>query len=117
MHEFFEAQCDRTPDAVAVRFGDAALSTPSWTARANRIAHLLRARGVRARRAGGPVPGPRRRHGRGLLGMLKAGAGYVPLDPAFPADRLAFMVGDAGSAALLTQREHAGTFDLRGRRC
>src|SRR5690606_11479277 len=43
------------------------------------------------------------------------GAGYVPLDPAFPQERLAYMVGDASLAALVTQREHAGRFDLRGR--
>src|SRR5690606_39671065 len=45
----------------------------------------------------------------------KAGAGYVPLDPGFPPERLAYMAGDAGLAALLTQSAHADNFDLRGR--
>src|SRR5690606_28044236 len=49
------------------------------------------------------------------LAILKTGAGYVPLDPAFPQERLAYMVGDAGLAALVTQRSHAERFDLRGR--
>ena len=50
-----------------------------------------------------------------LLGILKAGAGYVPLDPQFPHERLAYMAADAGLAMLLTTREHAAHFDLRGR--
>src|SRR5690606_1398149 len=50
-----------------------------------------------------------------LLGILKSGAGYVPLDPQFPADRLAYMAADAGLAALLTQQRHVAGFDLGGR--
>src|SRR5690606_1942166 len=51
----------------------------------------------------------------GVLGILKSGAGYVPLDPQFPADRLAYMASDAGLAALLTGQANASKFDLRGR--
>ncbi|MGQ4659062.1 amino acid adenylation domain-containing protein [Lysobacter sp. F6437] len=115
MHEWFEAQCDRTPDRIALQFGDASLSYAELEARANRIAHLLRAQGVHR----GALVGIALDRGvdmlAGLLGILKAGAGYVPLDPQFPADRLAYMAGDAGLAALLTQRRHASHFDLRGR--
>ncbi|OOG50980.1 non-ribosomal peptide synthetase [Rhodanobacter sp. C01] len=114
-HEFFEAQCDRMPDRVAVRAGTAALSYAELESRANRIAHLLRANGVRR----GALVGIALDRGidmvAALLGVLKAGAGYVPLDPGFPLERLNYMVSDAGLAALVTQSEHATRFDLRGR--
>ncbi|MGQ4584033.1 amino acid adenylation domain-containing protein [Lysobacter sp. F60174L2] len=115
MHESFEVQCDRDPDRVALEFRGESLSYATLEARANRIAHLLRARGVKR----GGLVGIALDRGvdmlAGLLGVLKAGAGYVPLDPQFPAERLAYMAGDAGLAALLTQQRHAGQFDLRGR--
>jgi amino acid adenylation domain-containing protein len=115
MHELFEAQCDRTPSRVALRYRDEALDYARLEARANRIAALLRARGVRR----GALVGLAVDRGvdmlAALLGILKTGAGYVPLDPAFPQDRLSYMISDAGLAALVTQRSHAGRFDLRGR--
>src|SRR5690606_13998001 len=83
--------------------------------RANRIARLLRGHGVQK----GALVGLAMDRGTdmvaALLGILKSGAGYVPLDPGFPADRLAYMAGDAGLAALVTQQAHAARFDLRGR--
>lgn len=115
MHELFEAQCERAPERIAVRCGRQALSYAGLEARANRIAALLRARGVHR----GALVGLSVERGvdmlAALLGILKTGAGYVPLDPAFPQERLAYMVGDAGLAALVTQRSHAARFDLRGR--
>lgn len=115
MHEHFEGQCDRTPERVAVRFGSTALTYGELEARANRIAHMLRGRGVHR----GSLVGLALNRGTdmlaALLGVLKAGAGYVPLDPQFPSERLAYMVADAGLAALVTTSEHAAHFDLRGR--
>ena len=115
MHEHFERQCDRAPDRTAVRSDEQTLSYRQLEARANRIAHLLRQRGVQR----GALVGLAMDRGAdmlaALLGILKAGAGYVPLDPQFPADRLAYMASDAGLAALLTQQRHAAQFDLRGR--
>jgi amino acid adenylation domain-containing protein len=115
MHQHFERQCDRTPDRTAVRADGDALTYRQLEARANRIARLLRAQGVHR----GALVGLALDRGNemlaALLGILKAGAGYVPLDPQFPAERLAYMAGDAGLAALVTQRQHAANFDLRGR--
>ncbi|MCR6626923.1 MAG: amino acid adenylation domain-containing protein [Pseudoxanthomonas sp.] len=115
MHEHFERQCDRTPDRAAIRADDGTLSYRQLEARANRIAQWLRRQGVHK----GALVGLAVDRGAdmlaSLLGILKAGAGYVPLDPQFPADRLAFMAGDAGLAALVTQSHHAARFDLRGR--
>lgn len=115
MHESFERQCDRTPDRIALEFDGASVRYDELEARANRIAHLLRARGVHRGTLVGLVLDRGVDMLAGLLGVLKAGAGYVPLDPSFPAERLAYMAGDAGLAALLTTTKHAGHFDLRGR--
>ncbi|MDX2300752.1 MAG: amino acid adenylation domain-containing protein [Xanthomonadaceae bacterium] len=115
MHEHFERQCAQTPQRIAVQAGAEAASYAELEARANRIAHLLRARGVRR----GALVGLALDRGidmlAGLLGILKSGAGYVPLDPGFPAERLAYMAGDAGLAALITHGRYADAFDLRGR--
>jgi amino acid adenylation domain-containing protein len=114
-HEWFEAQADATPARFAVRHGERRLSYAELEARANRIAHLLRAQGVHR----GALVGLALDRGvdmlAALLGVLKAGAGYVPLDPQFPVERLTYMAGDASLAALVTQRAHAARFDLRGR--
>jgi amino acid adenylation domain-containing protein len=115
MHEHFERQCDLTPERIAVRHGATAWTYAELEARANRIAWLLRAQGAHR----GVLVGLALDRGpdmlAGLLGILKSGAGYVPLDPGFPADRLGYMVSDAGLAAMLTSRRHAAQFDLRGR--
>ncbi|MFE0799706.1 amino acid adenylation domain-containing protein, partial [Streptomyces sp. NPDC058834] len=113
VHEVFEAQAARTPDAVAVVFEDQELSYAELDTRANRIAHLLRAKGV----------GPEDLVGicleRGielmpaLLGVLKSGAAYLPLDPANPADRLAYIVKDADAPVVLTTAAQAGVLDGR----
>lgn len=115
MHEHVEMQADRTPDRIALRFGDATCTYAALEQRANRIARLLRARGVRR----GDRVGLALDRGidmvAAMLGILKSGAGYVPLDPKFPAERLAFMTDDSGIAALLTWSTLAPQFDLHGR--
>ncbi|MFJ3090868.1 amino acid adenylation domain-containing protein [Streptomyces sp. NPDC086838] len=113
VHEVFEARAARTPDAVAVVFEDQELSYAELNARANRIAHLLRAKGI----------GPENLVGvcleRGielmpaLLGVLKSGAAYLPLDPANPADRLAYIVEDAKAPVVLTTAASGGVLDGR----
>ncbi|TCV97621.1 amino acid adenylation domain-containing protein [Luteibacter rhizovicinus] len=109
-HEYFEAQTDRAPARAAVRHGSERLNYADLEQRANQIAHGLRVRGVgRGSLVGLSLP-------RGadmvaaVLGVLKAGAGYVPLDPSFPAERLAFMVEDAALAALIVDDEAPTAF-------
>jgi amino acid adenylation domain-containing protein len=103
------AQAERTPDALAVSFeGRDALSYRALDRRGNQLARHLRARGVGAgARVGIAVE---RGVGMvvGLLGILKAGAAYVPLDPTYPRERIAFMAGDAGLAALVTEEALSG---------
>ncbi|MFF2549305.1 amino acid adenylation domain-containing protein, partial [Kitasatospora sp. NPDC058063] len=100
--ELFAAQAARTPEAVAVTHRDTELTYRELDARANRLAHLLVERGV------GPEDFVALALSRSadlvvaVLAVLKAGAAYVPLDPEYPADRLAYTLADAQPALLLT---------------
>ncbi|WP_433325335.1 non-ribosomal peptide synthase/polyketide synthase [Spirillospora sp. CA-294931] len=103
--ELFEAQVARTPDAVAVVTDDAALSFAELNARANRLARLLVTKGVKPGQVVG-VALPRSADlVVALLGVLKAGAAYLPLDGDLPADRVAFILDDATPALLITDTE------------
>ncbi|MBB5869386.1 amino acid adenylation domain-containing protein [Allocatelliglobosispora scoriae] len=97
-----EAQAARTPDAPAVVLDGRTLSYAELNASANRVAHRLRALGA----APGTLIGVYAHRSpelvAGLLGVVKAGAAYVPLDPDYPSERLAFMVEDSGATILLT---------------
>jgi amino acid adenylation domain-containing protein len=108
LHELFEAQAARTPAATALVFAATDLSYAQLNARANQLAHYLRARGV----------GPEARVAIcmersldlavALLGVLKAGAAYVALDPAYPQARLDFMLEDSQAAVLITATKDEG---------
>ena len=103
IHELFEAQVARTPDAVAVVYEEQELSYGELNRRANQLAHYLQELGVKpdGRVAIAVERGPEMMVG--LLGVLKAGGAYVPLDPAYPRERLSYMLADSGAAVLLTQ--------------
>ncbi|MFD7257551.1 amino acid adenylation domain-containing protein [Streptomyces sp. NPDC059874] len=102
-----EDQAGQTPDAEALRFEGSSLTYRELHARADRLAHALRARGV------GPestvaLAVPRSEElVTGLLAVLKTGAAYVPVDPDYPADRIRHMLDDARPALLLTTAETA----------
>ncbi|SFH03191.1 amino acid adenylation domain-containing protein, partial [Duganella sp. CF458] len=114
MHELFEAQAAGQPDALALAYGSTAWSYQELNRRANQVAHYLRGLGVQPddRVALCLERGPLMV--AGLLGILKAGAAYVPLDPAYPAQRLAFMLSDSAPAALLTEAAIAALLDGAG---
>ncbi|MDN6888111.1 condensation domain-containing protein, partial [Variovorax sp. CAN2819] len=100
------------PEATAVLFADAALSYAELDGRANRLAHRLIALGVRPDMRVGIVMERSVEMMVGILGILKAGGAYLPLDPEYPAQRLAYMVQDSGIGLLLTHlatREHIAT--------
>src|SRR5882724_5506253 len=102
IHELFEAQVERTPEATAVVFEDESLSYRELNQRANRLAHHLRSLGVQPdERVALCVPRSIEMV-VGLLAVLKAGAAYVPLDPAYPRERLAHMLADSAPVALLS---------------
>jgi len=108
IHQLFEQQVERTPDGVAVAFDDRQLSYRELNARSNQLAHFLRRRGV------GPEEFVAICMGRSIemivavLGVLKSGAAYVPIDPDYPAERFHFMLEDAQAPLVVTQ---AGVLD------
>ena len=103
IHHLFEAQVERTPDAVALVFEDQQLSYRELNRRANQLAHHLQKLSV----------GPEVKVGicversidmvEGILGILKAGAAFVPLDPMYPKDRLSYMIQETQVPVMLTQ--------------
>ncbi|MEU5690824.1 Pls/PosA family non-ribosomal peptide synthetase [Actinosynnema sp. NPDC020468] len=102
LEEVFEEYCDRHPERLAVDCAQARLTVAGLDAVANRVAHHLRALGVvPGDRVGLLVDQPARAYGA-MLAVMKAGAVYVPLDAAFPDDRLAYIAEDAGLRAVLT---------------
>jgi amino acid adenylation domain-containing protein len=103
IHQVFEEQVQRTPDAVAVAFEGVELTYAQLNARANQLAHHLRTLGVGPEAAVAICMERCPELVVALLGILKAGGAYVPLDPAYPKERLAFMMHDAGAAVLVTR--------------
>ena len=103
VHALFEAQAARTPDALAVVYGGSSLTYATLNGRANQVAHRLCALGVMRGSTVGLCVERSLDLVVGMLGILKAGAAYVPLDPAYPRERLAWMLADAGAQVLLTQ--------------
>ena len=110
LHELFEEQVEKTPDALAVIFEDQQLTYRQLNTRANQLAHHLRKLGV----------GPDIRVGvcverssamlAALLGILKAGGAYVPLDPDYPKDRLALLLEDSRASTVVTEQRFADRF-------
>src|SRR5689334_16261453 len=110
IHELFEAEAARRPQATALIFQDVELSYGELNERANRVAHYLRRSGVRAESRVGICMERSEWMLIGLLGILKAGGAYVPLDPQYPVARLHYMLADAGVQVLLTQAALADRF-------
>ncbi len=107
LHELIEKQVERTPDAVALIFEEEPLTYRELNRRANRLAHRLRQLGVGPEAIVGVFAERSLEMVTGLIATLKAGGAYLPLDPTYPADRLAFMLGDAKPAVVLMQRRLA----------
>jgi amino acid adenylation domain-containing protein len=103
IHQRFEQQVERRPDAVAVVWGDRHLTYHELNQRANALAQELESLGVGPERLVGLCVERSLDMVVGVLAILKAGGAYVPLDPNYPSDRLAFMVRDAQVAVLLSQ--------------
>jgi amino acid adenylation domain-containing protein len=103
--DLFEEQVEKCPAAVAVMFGEQALSYGELNQRANQLAHYLQSLGVGPEVLVGICAERSLEMVTGLLGILKAGGAYLPLDPAYPKERLTFMLADAKVNILLTQEK------------
>jgi len=104
IHHLFESQVEKTPDAIAVVFGQEKLTYSQLNTKANQLAHYLQELGVKPEMQVGICVERSLLMVVGILGILKAGAAYVPLDPNYPSERLAYMLADAQISVLLTQR-------------
>src|SRR6185369_5440951 len=102
VHQWFEAQAARTPEAIALVYEDAQISFERLNERANRVGYRLQRLGVGPESLVGICLERSVELIVGLLGILKAGAAYVPLDPSYPRERLSLMLEDAGAQVLIT---------------
>ncbi|MFN6487002.1 MAG: non-ribosomal peptide synthetase [Nostoc sp. DedQUE03] len=103
IHSLFEEQVEKTPDAVALVYEKQHLTYRELNNRANQLAHYLQALGVKPEVRVGICVERSLLMVIGMLAILKAGGAYIPLDPAYPTDRLAFMLEDVQTSILLTQ--------------
>ncbi|MDB6168189.1 MAG: hypothetical protein JWM88_1053 [Verrucomicrobia bacterium] len=108
LHELFEEQVARTPDAVALIWGTQRWTYRQLNERANQLAHRLRRLGVKPETPVGLYAGRTPATVAALFGILKSGGAYIPLDPTYPADRVAYMLADSRAAVLITDRARAG---------
>ncbi|HEX2078036.1 MAG TPA: condensation domain-containing protein, partial [Longimicrobium sp.] len=113
IHELFEAQAARTPDAVAIEFEGETLSYGELNEWANRLAHHLAGLGVGSEVRVGICLERSLEMVVSLLAVLKAGGAYVPLDPGLPAERLAYMLDDSAAPLVLVQAAQRGAVPAR----
>ena len=106
IHSLCEAQVERSPDAIAVVFEDEQITYRELNRRANQLAHHLKKLGVGPERLVGICVERSPALIVGLLGILKSGGAYLPLDPAYPQERLVFILEDARAAVLITEQRH-----------
>lgn len=104
VHGLFEAQVERTPDKIALRIANYAMTYQGLNRRANQLARVLQSMGVMPENAVGIILDRSIEMILGVLAVLKAGGSYVPIDHAYPRERIAFMISDAHVCIILTQR-------------
>ncbi|WP_414573137.1 amino acid adenylation domain-containing protein [Nostoc sp. CCY 9925] len=105
IHQMFEIQVERSPQATAVVFENNQLSYQQLNQRANQLAHHLRTLGIKPEKIAGIYLERSLEMVVGLLGILKAGGAYLPLDPAYPSEHLAYILEDSQISAIVTTQE------------
>ena len=112
IHQLFEIQANKTPEKIAVIFESQQFTYKQLNEKANQLANYLKSVGVEAETRVGICLERSEKMLVGLLGILKAGGTYIPLDPAFPEERLRFMVEDSGVGFLVTDSRTSKTSPL-----
>lgn len=107
IHKLFEEQVEKSPDSIALIINEQQLSYQELNTRANRLACVLRGKGVRADSFVGIMAERSLELMVGILAILKAGGAYVPIDPAYPEERVQYMLSDCDATLLLTQKRLA----------
>ncbi|MFM6134230.1 MAG: non-ribosomal peptide synthetase, partial [Sphaerospermopsis kisseleviana] len=110
IHELFVGQVEKTPDNIAVVFDGQKLTYQELNYQANKVAHYLQSLGVVTEVLVGISVERSLEMIVGLLGILKAGAVYLPLDPSYPKERISFMLSDSQVKVLLTQQKYVENF-------
>ncbi len=111
LHTLFEKQTLLSPDAPALVYKNQVLSYAELNKKANQLAHFLIGKGIRSESFVGLSVSRSFEMVIGVLGILKAGAAYVPMDPAYPIDRLRYMAEDTGLKLILTQKKYTPTLN------
>ncbi|HHW30100.1 MAG TPA: amino acid adenylation domain-containing protein [Clostridiaceae bacterium] len=114
VHQLFEEQVSRTPDNIALVFEDKSLTYRELNERANRLARVLRAKGATRDSIVSLIANRSLDMIVGIIGILKAGAAYLPIDPDYPDERIKFIIEDSGSKILLTQKDLVRKYNFRG---
>ena len=109
IHQLFEEQVEKTPDAIALVFEDQQLTYRELNSRANQLAHYLQSLGVKPEVLVGICVERSVEMVVGLLGILKAGGAYVPIDPTYPQELITYMLNDSAVSVLLTTEDLAAT--------
>ena len=110
VHQLIEAQARLTPDSVALEFRDQCLTYSELEERSTKLANFLRTRNLPLESLIGVCLDRSLELSVALIAIMKAGCAYLPLDPGFPEERLAYMVEDAGCSAIVTSRSQSGRF-------
>jgi amino acid adenylation domain-containing protein len=110
LHHLFERQAATSPEATAVECGQAKMTYRELSERSGRLARLLRAKGAGPERAVAICLDRSQEMVVGMLAVLKSGSAYLPLDPAYPRQRLLYMLEDAGACLLLTESKYSQEF-------
>ena len=101
IHRLFEEQVERTPDSIALVFGNSTLTHRQFNEKANQLARVLREKGIKPDSIVGIMLERSFEMMIGIMGVLKAGGAYLPIDPEYPADRIKFILEDSGAGVLL----------------
>ncbi len=108
LHQWFEDQVDKTPDAVALVFQDQSLTFAELNQKANQLAHHLLKKGIKPEKISAILIDRSPEMVISLLAVLKAGGAYVPIDPDYPEERINYILEDAGVSLLITQSQLSG---------
>lgn len=114
IHQWFEEQAAKTPDQIAVVYEGKQLTYRELNEEANRLAHLLRLKGVVRESIVGIMVERSMEMAVGALAILKAGGTYLPIDPEYPAERIEYVLEDSRASLLLTKQEWIGRFHYTG---
>lgn len=109
IHEMFYKQVEKTPNQIALSYYGNQMTYEELNKQSNQVAHFLRSKGIKANDLVGIMVNKSLEMIVGVIGILKAGAAYVPIDPNYPEERISYMLENSGIKILLTQERHFET--------